>query len=171
MKKVLLIIAQDGFQPDEYGKPKEILEKGGIEVVTASNNQGTAVSAITDTEVQVDISIDKVDVTDYSGIFLIGGPGAIKYLNNEIVYKIIRGASMKCDVFGAICVSPRILAKSGILSGKKATGWNNDDKLEEIYKEAGVVYTKQPVVQDGTLITAWGPDAAEEFGKTILKNL
>ena len=125
MKKVLLIIAQQGFQPDEYAKPKDILEKAGVEVITASNSQDVAISAITNMEVQVDINIDKVDVANYNGIFLIGGPGAIKYLNNAIVYNIVRGASMECDFFGAICISPRILAKAGVLSGKKVTGWDS----------------------------------------------
>ncbi len=171
MKKVLLIIAQNGFNLKEYGAPKEILEKGGIKVVTASNREEVAISSITDTEVEVDISIDKVNVSEYSGIFLIGGPGAVKYLNNSIVYNIIREASIVCEVFGAICISPRILAKSGMLTGKKVTGWDDDNELENILKQAGAIYLKKPVVQDGKIITAWGPDAAEEFGQIILKNL
>ena len=40
MVKALFIIAQDGYQDHEYGAPKEILEKAGIEVITASKKAG-----------------------------------------------------------------------------------------------------------------------------------
>ena len=36
-------------------------------------------------------------------------------------------------IVGAICYSPRILAKAGILKDKKATGWNDDHELEATF--------------------------------------
>jgi len=169
MKKVLLIIAHHGFQPREYEKPKKVLTVAGVRVETASDQAGVAVSSITHEQVKVDVTLENVEAADYDGIFLIGGPGALEHLDNEKTYQIIRQAVQAGKAFGAICISPRILAKAGVLKDKKATGWNNDDQLAAILARAGAEYVCEPVVSDGKLVTAWGPDAAEEFGQEILK--
>jgi len=171
MKRVLLIVAQNGFQPKEYKKPKQILEEGGIKVITASEEGGIAISSYSNEEILVDISVDQVKVGEYNGIFLIGGPQALRYLDNESIYNIMKEANDVCDVLGAICISPRILAKAGVLKDKQATGWDDDGELENIFSDVGAEYIKNPVVKDGKVITAWGTDAAEEFGRVILKNL
>ena len=44
-KKAVMIIAFRDFRDKEYFVPKEILEKAGIEVKTASNKKGTAIGA------------------------------------------------------------------------------------------------------------------------------
>lgn len=185
MKKVLFLIAFVGFQPKEYSEPKKILENAGVEIITASNQKATAVSAYTNLEVKVDLSLEEVVPEDYDGIFLIGGPGALEYLDNEKVYNIMRGAKEKGKLWGAICISPRILAKAGLLKNKKLTGWNGDKEFKEILENVGAEYVEQAVVvgmpvlptgqaggrQGEKLITASGPESAEEFGKAILENL
>lgn len=170
MKSVVLIIAYHGFQPIEYGTPKKILQDAGIEVFTASNKIGVATASDNSTT-KVDMLVKDVKAEDYEGVFFIGGPGALADLNNEDSYRLLKQAQVKCKVFGAICISPRILAAAGVLNGKKVTGWNNDEELENILKQAGAWYVREPVVVDGNLITASGPAAAEEWGRKILSSL
>lgn len=74
-------------------------------------------------------------------------------------------------LFGAICIAPRILAHAHVLSGKKATGWNHDQKLQDIFANAGAVYVAQPCVVDGNIITADGPKSAEIFSERIIEFL
>jgi protease I len=74
-------------------------------------------------------------------------------------------------IIGAICYSPRILAKAGLLKGKKATGWNDDNELEGIFNNYGVTYMPSHVVVDGSVITADGPMAATEFAQVIINKL
>ena len=69
--------------------------------------------------------------------------------------------------YGAICVSPRILAKAGVLHGKRATGWDEDGKLKYVFEKRDVVYEYAPVVTDGRIVTADGPASAKEFGEAI----
>ena len=73
--------------------------------------------------------------------------------------------------YGAICVSTRILAKADAMSGKEATGWNNDNALLAIYNAHDVTYVQKDVVIYGLLVTAVGPTAAELFGKAIIRLL
>lgn len=117
-----------------------------------------------------DLTLSEVNLVDYDGVFAIGGPGALEYLDNEETARIYKEAQAMGDYpYGAICISPRILAKAGVLTGKRATGWDNDDKLQDIFDRYGVIRVKEPVVTDGIVITADGPAAAHDFGKKIVE--
>lgn len=168
MKKVLLIIAHNGFQPIEYGVAKNVLQAVGIQVMTASNLPGPAISSANE-QVLVDIVLDDVKVADYNGIFFIGGPGALENLDNEKSYRVIREAAGSGKIWGAICISPRILATAGVLKNEKVTGWDSDGELAGILEKVGAEYVREPVVADGNLITGNGPAAAEEWGQKIAK--
>lgn len=170
VKKVAFVIAFDGFQPVEYHQPKKILEDADIQVVTASTNSGTALAA-DGSPAHVQVLLSGLIIEEYLGIFFIGGPGAIESLDNPASYKIIQHAYKTKKLVGAICISTRILASAGILNGKRATGWNGDNKLESIYNHYNVTYVPDDVVIDETIITAVGPSAAAQFGETIVNLL
>jgi protease I len=168
--KVALIIANVGYQQIEYSVPKHIIEAAGIGVETVSDKPGIA-TAKDNSTTTVDVTLNELDVTHYKAILFIGGPGALEHLDNETSYKIIQDAIKSRKIVGAICAATRILAKADALEGKKATGWNGDDELEKIYKEHGATFMAKNVVTDGNIITAVGPDAAQEFGQAILQVL
>ena len=168
---IILIIASDGFQPVEYNVPKQILEANGYNVLTASDKTPIANSSSLSIKAQVDMTVDKIDFDKTAGIFLIGGPGALEHLDNPTVYKVVQEANELGKLVGAICISPRILAHAGILTGKKATGWDADNKLDYEFKQYEVKRINLPVVVDGKIITASGPAAAKEFGEEIVKLL
>ncbi|MCL4361356.1 DJ-1/PfpI family protein [Candidatus Dependentiae bacterium] len=170
MKVIILIVASQGYQPMEYGIPKKVFEQSGVKVITASNKSGQAI-AKDGSKTNVDITIDKINPKNYDGIFLIGGPGALDNLDNELVYSKMKEAAAANKVFGAICISPRILASAGLLKNKKATGWDDDGELAQVFKKYGVIKTNQDVVVDGNIITATGPRAAEQFAQAILNAL
>ena len=69
--------------------------------------------------------------------------------------------------YGAICISPRILARAGVLEGKNAVGWNKDDEAPDIFKDHGATFVEGAVHVDGNVVTAAGPDAAKDFGRAI----
>ncbi len=167
MAKILFLIAQEGFQTKEYHDPKRVLEAAGHTIVTASRDGGTATSNIGE-KTPVDLALRDVLLGEYDAVFAIGGPGAPKFLDNDEALRIMKEAEARPGMpYGAICISPRILAKSGVLRGKKATGWNGDEKLGELLKEGGAVYEPMPVVVDGRVVTADGPMSAEGFGRAI----
>ena len=164
---VLLIVANQGYQPHEYAEPKKILEAANIKVETASNKPGVATDKDGETTT-VDITIDQIDVKNYAGIFVIGGPGALEHLNNETTYKVIQQAALLKKPFGSICISTRILAKAGVLKNKKVTGWNGDDQLATILKKHNAIYIREKCVVDGNIVTATDPSAATAFGNSIV---
>ncbi len=171
-KKVVMVIAFRDFRDREYFEPKRILEEAGAEVKTASTKEGKAIGA-DGGDTQVDLLISKVNPEEFDAVVFIGGPGALKELDNETSYNLIKETVEKNKVLAAICISPVILAKAGVLKGKKATVWSSlmDKSAIKILEEQGAVYEKKPVVVDGKIITGQGPQAAKEFGETILRVL
>lgn len=169
-RSVIFIIAHQGYQPIEYTVPKKILENAGYQVLTASNNPGTATAA-DNTTTPVDITLEAITQTETEGIFFIGGPGAMEHLDNLTSYQIAEHAIEKGIPLGAICVSPRILAKAGVLKNRKASGWDGDGELKTIFNEHEVTFVPKNVVADGLIITATGPEVAREFGEQILSIL
>ncbi len=168
---VALIIANRDYQPVEYGAPKKVLESAGIKVVTVSDALGTATAAYDGSETKVDLVVGEMKVGDYDGVFLVGGPGAQEYLENEAVYAVVRAAAASGRPWGAICYSTRVLAYAGVLAGRKVTGWDEDGELAGILEVAGAEYVREPVAVDGNLFTATGPKFAEAWGQAILKKI
>jgi protease I len=171
-KKVVMIVAFRDFRDVEYFVPKSILEKRGIEVKTASNKKGVALGA-DGGEAEVDFLVSDIKVEDFDAIIFVGGPGCLKNLDNPTSYRVCKEAVLKDKILAAICISPTILAKSGVLSSKKATVWSSalDKSPIQVLRENGAEYLEEKVVVDGKVITASGPEAAEEFGKAIFELL
>ncbi|MFA5393491.1 MAG: DJ-1/PfpI family protein [Candidatus Ratteibacteria bacterium] len=167
MMMILLVVAQNGFRDEEYFKPKAILEDAGYQVKTGSVKVGTAWGKLGGTA-KVDAALSEVKVDDYAAVVFVGGPGSAAYFTDKIALKLATDAYQKNKVVGAICIAPGILARAGILKGKKATVFSSE---VETLKLEGANYSALPVVVDGKIITAKDSEAAEEFGKALMKKL
>lgn len=172
MKKIAIIIAYKDFKDEEYFTPRGILEIGGAEIKVVSDNLGLAQGA-DGGEVNVDIKLSDLNVSDFDAVAFIGGPGALNHLDNEDSYRIAKEIVTQNKVLAAICISPAILAKAGVLQGKKATVWTSplDKNPRKVLEESGAEYQDKDVVIDGNIVTANGPGAAEEFGQRIVEVL
>jgi len=171
-KTAVMIIAFRDFKDEEYFFSKEVLEKAGVEIVTASDELGTAIG-VSGAEAEVDLFIEDLTVENFDAIIFIGGPGALKHLDNEVSYNIAQEALSRDKVLGAICISPVILAKAGVLKEKKATVWSDalDKSPIRILENNGAIYDSEDVVIDGKIVTANGPAAAEAFGEALVEVL
>jgi len=171
-KKIAMIIAFRDFRDVEYFIPKEIFEKAGAKITTVSTKLGTAIGA-DGGDTEVDLLLENLNPADFDAIVFIGGPGCLQYLDNENSYKVARETVEQNKVLGSICVSPVILAKAGVLKGKRATVWSSplDKGPVKILKENGAIYEDENVVVDGKIITGNGPEAAEEFGEKLVEVL
>ncbi len=168
-KKIAMIIAFKDFQDQEYFNTKEVLENSGAEITTLSSSSGRAIGKYGG-EVEIDRKIDELKVEDFDAVVFIGGPGAAGYIDDAKCHQIAKETVEKDKVLGAICIAPAILAKAGVLQGKKATVWTSllDKSAAKILKENGADYRGEDVVADGKIITANGPAAAEKFGQAIV---
>jgi protease I len=100
---------------------REVLQDAGMHVVTGAPALEVTYSHMND-EVMPDLALSGVRIADYGGVFAIGGPGALEYLDNKETARIfIEAQQAKNFPYGAICIAPRILAKAGVLKNIHAT--------------------------------------------------
>lgn len=167
-KKVLLIIAPENFRDEELLHTKEELERAGMATKVASSKKGE-VRGMLGAKVIPDITLEQVKVDEYDGIVFVGGSGSAVYFEDKKAISIAREAFKKGKTVGAICIAPVILANAGVLKDKRATVFPGD-YVQKIV-DGGAIYQEKPVVVDGKVITANGPGAAREFGRTLAKAL
>ena len=166
-RKALLIIAPTNFRDEEYSNTRKELEKAGLKVTVASTTTKPATGML-GMRTTPDITIADVRVNDYDLIAMPGGSGVRVFYKNQAVKDILRQAYKLGKVVGAICLAPVVLAKAGLLKGKKATSWRG---AKQTLKNMGVNVINHHVVTDGHVVTGDGPRAAHAFGKRLVELL
>jgi len=166
-KKVAFIIAEKMFRDEEYQVPKEILMKNGIGVLTASTSKVEAIGKL-GMLVKPDLLVSELQLQNLDGVIFIGGLGSEQYFDDLTAHRLAQEALMQEKLVGAICIAPVILARAGVLTGKKATVY--PDGAEDL-KQGGADYTASEVEVCGRIITANGPAAAERFAEELVKLL
>lgn len=162
--KALIVVAFRDYQDQEYSDTRKGLEDMGIEIEIASTEKGRA-RGRSGSSVDVDILLEEVNVNEFAAIVFIGGVGAIKHMEDNNALNIVKEAYRTKIIVAAICCTPMILKRAGILEGGKATVYPNDEWIAEISNKGE--YLDKNVVIDGKIITASGPQAAVEFGKAV----
>ena len=166
-KKILMIIASNGFRDEELQVPKGIFEREGAKVTLACSSLKQSKGMLGATA-KPDVLIGDVKVEDYDAVIFVGGSGASEYWNDKKAHEIARATLEKGKLLGAICIAPVTLANAGVLQGKKATVYSSEaGKLGQ----KGAIYTGTGVEIDGSIITADGPQSAKEFGEAFVNAL
>jgi len=167
--KVLFIIAQSNFRDEELSKPKAILEKAGHECYVASIDTALARGMLGGV-VKPDLAVGEAEAEDFDLFVVVGGSGAPPLASHREVIELLGAAVNSRKKIAAICLGPMVLAKAGVLNGFKATVFKTKESLAAL-TDGGAIYVEQSVVVDGELVTASGPEAAEEFGNALVKLL
>ncbi len=162
-----MVIAHQGFRDEELLKPKEILESRGAEVLLFSTQKGEAKGKL-GAEVQVDGTLDQMNVDELDALLFVGGPGSRQFFHDATAHRLLQEAEKKQKVFGSICSAGATLAYAGVLKGKKATSYSTErGDLEK----NGAIFIDDSVVVEGKLVTANGPHAAAAYGEALVKLL
>jgi protease I len=166
MVSTLLILAQHGYQDFEYATTRKQLESTKFLITVASAKAGLCQGSLGGQE-KATLAIKDVDTVSFDAILFIGGPGASSFFTDPEAHRIAREALRQGKILGAICIAPVILARAGVLKGKRATVWDSGGEQERILTDAGALCTGEAVTVDGKVVTGNGPQAAEEFGRVI----
>lgn len=168
--KVVLAVAPEKFRDEELAEPMAALKQAKISFDIASTRPGTCTGML-GAKVNANLSFDDIDPKNYDGLIVIGGSGSQTYLWEDELLVRLAGFFAETDkVVAAICLAPVVLARSGILKQKKATVYNSQTAVFEMKKGHAVVLN-DPVVQDGRIITANGPQASKAFAAAVVKEL
>lgn len=168
--KVLMVIAPEKFRDEEFAVPAAALDKAGIGYDIASQKRGLCTGML-GKKVNAILSFEEVEPKAYDGILIVGGGGAQSHLwDDEVLGEMVKYFHASAKVVGAICLAPVVLARAGILKGKKATYFNSPISFREM-KAGGAVLVDKAVVADSRIVTANGPAAAAEFAETFVRTL
>ena len=164
---VLMVVASRNFRDEEYREPAEALAHAKAGIVVASSSRDVCQGMLGHT-VTPELLLSDVDVSNYSAVIFVGGSGASEYFDNPTAHQIAQDTVAQGKLLGAICIAPSTLANAGVLKGKKATCYSSERKN---LKTKGAKLVDEPVVRDGDLITADGPDSAHAFGRAVCEAL
>lgn len=154
----------DGFEETEALAVVDVLRWADIEIDMIGIS-GTQVTGMHGIKVIMDKRLKEAKLEDYDGIVLPGGtPGYENLDKSDEIQRILKNFNESGKLIGAICYSPMLLAKAGVL----------DDKTATVYPgfEQGVPYPREGrVIIDGNVITSQGPGTAIEFALKIIETI
>ncbi len=169
MTKTAAILLGDGFEPIEVIAPVDALRRGGVQVDTVSVMDGRFVQASQGITVQADYGVGDVDLDGYDMLIVPGGSGGVENLSKcNVLLDALKRQNAGDKAVASICAGPTILAKLGILDGKKATCYPG---LQSTFPESTQYQEALGVYRDGNLLTASGPGEALNFGIEALRML
>lgn len=163
----VLVPVANGSEEIEVVTVVDILRRAKVDVVVASVEKSLQILASRGIKLIADKSIDNAAESIYDLIILPGGiAGAERLHKSKVLKKMLKEQGSAGRIYGAICSSPTVLHRQGLLKGKRATA--HPSVASKITNE---VVEGARVVIDGKLITSRGLATAIEFALAIVSKL
>lgn len=170
MPKVLVLLAQ-GCEELEAVTTIDLLNRAGIEVITASLDEDKVIRASHGAILMAMMTLNEAlaQESELDMVVLPGGlPGADFLAEDTRVLELIKRMANSGKFVSAICAAPRILARLGLLDGKRATAYPGFLK-KELYPKIDISSDKVEV--SGNIITGRGPGVAIDFALALIEAL
>ena len=164
MYKTALLLAE-GFEEVEALTPVDMLRRAGVECVTVSLTAEKLVPSSRSIPVLADRSWDETGFETMDGVILPGGlAGTARLSEDPRVEGLLRRFHTEGKLTAAICAAPTVLAKAGLLEGRKAVCYPGlEDRMH------GAVMCYEPSMRDGTVITGRGMGASLPFALALVE--
>lgn len=163
-KEKVLFTLYPGCISFEVALVAELLSEK-YEIITATPD-GQDLTGSSGLPMKAHLSYAQVSLENCKAVIVPGGdPGSV--IENTDIDRILRDANKLGLLVGGICAGPSVLAKAGILKGRKiAHGFEQEqlDFLKDIFSE--VTLTNEQFVIDENIITA-KPEAHIDFAVEI----
>lgn len=146
----------------------DLLRRAGIEVVVAGLTSGP-VEASRGVVLLPDITLDEVLERDFDMVVLPGGgPGSDALNADARIHAILRRHAAAGRYTAAICAAPKVLARAGLLEGKRVTAFPG---VLEASPPNGATLTGSALEVDGRIVTSRGPGTAMDFALALIELL
>ena len=166
---VLVLVARRMYREEPLEGLRSKFDKHGIRLKVASRDTAIAVG-MNRTVIRPDMRLRDADPADFDMLVLNGGSGAALYWDDTVVHSKVRQFAQAGKPVAAIGIAPVILAKAGVLQGRRATVYPHRAAVTWL-KENGALYSFNPVVTDDGIITASDAEQTKPFVDAILDRL
>ena len=157
-------IIENGFEELEAIGTIALLKRSGIQVDLYSTNKDTVYGkhnlAITNV-----LPLETCEEPNYDLLLLPGGPHYEALENNPKVIELIHEFNNKAKPIAAICASPTILGKLGLLKNRNYTCFTS------MNEDFGGTFIDTYAVKDEHIITAKSAAASIDFAFEIIEYL
>jgi protease I len=169
-KKIAVIIPQKNFWDEEVEGVTEELDPQGAEIYFVARSFEPCLG-LRRTPIKPDMTYEEFDPGQFDGIILIGGPGAKQFLwKDETLIQLLSSLKNVQKPILAFTTAPVALALSGLLENKKATVFS-DFNAVSLFEDHKVIYDKEKIVKDGTIITTNERDVTKEAVQLFIEIL
>ena len=163
MKKTAILFAE-GYEEVEALTVVDLLRRAKIGCDIVAVKEADEVTGSHGISVRADKILSQLEVEQYDGLIL---PGGLRGVNNlaadERVIDLLRRFHEAGKLTAAICAGPTVLARAGLLEGRKACCYPGmEDQL------TGAVASTESVVEDGSIITSRGLGTAIPFALALV---
>ncbi|TXD49678.1 type 1 glutamine amidotransferase domain-containing protein [Polaribacter sp. IC073] len=171
-RKIVAILATNGFEESELREPKKALEDAGAEVHIVSLETGEIKSwndGNWGKTYKVDKTLDEVSQKDYNALMLPGGvinPDLLR--NNSKAVSFVKSFFENHKPVGAICHGPWLLAEAAVLKGRNVTSYSS---IKTDLINAGANWSDEEVVVDQGLVTSRNPDDLPAFNAKLVEEI
>lgn len=168
--RTLGIVLYEGFEPlDVYG-PVEVFGNVGsqLKLYMIADKPGPVKSVMGNATV-AEFGFDNAPELDL--ILVPGGNGTLRQLRNEVLHHWLRQRAEKAEIVMSVCSGSAILARAGLLDGRKATTNKRSFKLLTAPKSE-VEWVKQARwVDEGDRVTSSGVSAGIDMALHVVERL
>lgn len=175
-KKVLLLLAE-GFETYEACVFIDVmgwnLEEGDGTTQLFTCGLRKEIKSSFNQRIIVDYLVNEVNTSEFDAIAIPGGFEVYHFYTDaysEPFLDLIRQFRVKGKIIASICVGALPVAKSGILTGKRATVYNMESRRKAL-AEFGAIVVNVPIVNDDQIITSWNPSTAIDVALLLLEQL
>lgn len=169
MPTKVLIMASSGFEQDELFVPLERLRAAGCALKLAAPLREPIRATVLDDPgewIMPDMTIADVAAEEWDALLLPGGLINPDHLRtNAAAVALVRAFLDAGKAVGAICHGPWLLIEAEGVRGRRVTGWRS---IRTDLRNAGGLVEDGPVVSDGALVTAVGPQDSAAFADALL---
>jgi protease I len=163
-------MASNGFEQDELFVPLELLRARDCTVAVAAPTLDPIRATVRDDpgrSITPNLAIADARVEEWDSLLLPGGlinPDHLRTRPEAVA--LVRSFADAGKPIGAICHGPWLLVEADLLRGRHANGWPS---IRTDLRNAGATLSDEPVVTDGSIITAVGPDDSAAFALALLE--
>lgn len=165
---MVYILLGNGFEEAEAVIPCDLLRRAGVEVqfVSLADSELT-VTGGHNIRISADCLVEDMELWKTDMIILPGGLGGVESIVRcPKALLAVKSVYERGKYVAAICAAPTILAKLGLLDGKRATCYPGmEDEM------ANAVVCDEDAVQDGNIITGRAAGTAFAFGLKLVSAL